>query len=352
MASPGIEQPVPTGLQPVPTGQQPVPTGAARARRAFWSMLDLPYTNDKEVKYELQTILKQFYWTACTGMGERESKNPALARKHSQEALANLALHLGVGSACGKPTHAEACNPEPLPPCDRWLDMFRDEHCEGWSQIPIYRHVMGGGHLPSLPKAVEVTMGGRMGPHAMVGTQLSVKPFTVHAYSALVTNEKVITVGKGVTGRARASCHGIHVKQEGGGKGFDTLACNLGGMIRWPPRALRNAETAQTVAAIVETIVETVQFHLPSASENIGISGTRLYWKVCLDEVANNLSDPGHLVDFCHLGLIPHSENNQDLIAMRRRALEVAMVAHMREEVRLGIALEDLAHVIDRCVCV
>jgi hypothetical protein len=123
-------------------------------------------------------------------------------------------------------------------------------------------------------------------------------------------------------------------------------------MIRWPPRALRNAETAQTVAAIVETIVETVQFHLPSASENIGISGTRLYWKVCLDEVANNLSDPGHLVDFCHLGLIPHSENNQDLIAMRRRALEVAMVAHMREEVRLGIALEDLAHVIDRCVCV
>lgn len=339
----------------------------ADAEAVFAKMMRVPSTEGR--RDALRNILMRHRVAVDTGLDHKVLHSQSDRRRRLAEQRAHYAVHRGVGAASGRVSAPELLFGDPLPACDRWGDAFA-VHLGG-PLGPLERHeTLGHEARPTLPSAAAVKYAERVGPHGLVSTQLHASALPVTSLDEVLEATVRAQFGELPIDEGMAAGSGIvlaPMTDDAGALPDDVASRQQDGARRWPPRALRDCDTAAKVAEVVETLVASVERQLPtdqrSVLSTLGTANVDMYWRMCRERLENT-PDEAVMADFCALGVCAHARVRGALHMLHRRAMLVAMVARSAARLsclgegpagdpdghaRLGAALERLAMVLVRC---
>jgi hypothetical protein len=340
----------------------------ADAEAIFAKMMRIPSTEGR--RDALRNILMRHRVAVDAGLDHKVLHSQSERRRRLAEQRARYAVHRGVGAASGRVSAPELLFGDPLPACDRWGDAFA-VHLSGGSLGPLERHeTLGHEQRPTLPSAAAVKYAERVGPHGLVSTQLHASALPVTSLDEVLEATVCAQFGELPIDEGMAAGSGIvlaPMTDDAGALPDDVAGRQQDGARRWPPRALRNCDTAANVAEVVEALVASVERQLPtdrgSVLSTLGTASVDMYWRMCRERFENT-PDEAVLADFCALGVCAHARVRGALHVLHRQAMLVAMVARSAAALpcpgndpvvdpdgyaKLGVALERLSVVLVRC---
>ena len=117
-----------------------------------------------------------------------------------------MAVHRGVGAASGRVSAPELLFGDPLPACDRWGDHV-SLHLGGAIGSLDRHETLGYEARPTLPSAAAVVE--RVGPHALVSTQLRTSALPVATYGEVLADSIEAQFGRVMVDYGMATSQGV-----------------------------------------------------------------------------------------------------------------------------------------------
>jgi len=278
-------------------------------------------------------------------------------RRLALEKRAHAAVHLGAGAGVGQVTAPELLFGDPLPACDRWGDVVSVQ--QGMPDAPMHTlATLGQRQRPTLPHALGVAPGDRVGPHGTIEVQLKGEQASVVSYHDVLSRLEACALGQETMDRGTAAHVGVALERDdddddgndGDDATMDVAADQEDGARVWPPRALR-AGPATDVAKLMARVAAHVDRHMAPALTT-GSAHAALYWEACRARLDDTDVLEAARRDFCGLGVCGTSQDRTQLARHQHCALYVAMAAYVQGNATLGEAAWTLAGTVAKCATV
>lgn len=326
------------------------------AEGVFAKMLRIPTGGNTRVL--LRNMMVRHRVAVDSGVDQRMLHDRDVRRRRTMESNAKMAVHRGVGAASGRTSAPELLFGNPLPPCERWGDAVCLTLGGPIGQLEKHE-TLGFEARPTLPHAASVGYSSRIGPHGAMSTQLRASALPVVSYSDVLQNTVDAQFGKMLVdyGLAVHTSVGLErANQEDSDASTDVCSQQQDGIRYWPPSALQRADTASSVAAVVDALATSVDQHLPKDPtgrmrefDELGTAAVDMYWRLCNEQLERTDLPPLVLSNFRALGVCAYARFSHVLHELHRRSLHLAIIAHTTGRTDLGVALERLAAVLVRC---
>lgn len=335
----------------------------ANAEAAFAAMMhmELRYPEPEKTRALLRNLLMRHRVAVDANVDHKVLHSKDARRRKTMEEHAKLAVYGGVGAASGLASAPELLFGDPLPRCDRWGDAV--SHHLGGPIGPLEQHqTLGYEGRPSLPHAVTVPYAGRLGPHGLVNAQLRASALPVASYAEVLSDTVEAQFGKMLVDYGMAVHTGVGIERTPvpDEPVRDLASQQQDGLRHWPPRALRDNDTADAVAVLVEDLARAVERNIPARAQGrrvpeldwLGTASVDMYWRMSEQVLKRDNVKAETLNDFRALGVCCYVRFFQTLRELQRRAVQVAMISHTlggTGRTRLAKALEQLAAVLVSC---
>lgn len=318
--------------------------GLQQAEQVFGKTASYAQSDERQLREALRALLVDHRVMLDTGMERHAMRDPKSTAKVAEEHRARVAARMGGGAAVGMASAGELLFPEPLPPCERWGDIYTQTYAFP-SRRMAASDVLGHESRLSLPCAVLVAASTeRVGPGGTMRAELEAPTTAIVSYAQIVARAEAVRRGAATLDEAMAAAVGLSIQDTRGDEAPpDPIAIAQDGDRVWPPSALLNSEGAARVAQMVGSVCDDLDNANSRAKKADGVGVYMSVFKRATREDVDNAA----VRDLLGLGVGIFARNPLALHSARRHAMHAAMAAHMSGHAQLGDALVRLGSLLE-----